>query len=142
MNESVYHIKASRSIIEFNQMKISLLETYPDYTMKQYREYVISGVNKDGFSDELCQMMEHMKQIREQAIAYEMQFDQMIAKRFGKKIKEEYLTGKSLDLFFSLYAVEEYDYFRIFKDMSWYDPMEEAQIALTEPLKDPFEECK
>ena len=142
MNESVYHIKASRNIIEFNQMKISLLETYPDYTMKQYREYVISGVNKDGFSDELCQMLEHMKQIREQAIAYEMQFDQMIAKRFGKKIKEEYLTGKSLDLFFSLYAVEEFNYFRIFKDMSWYDPMEEAQIALTEPLKDPFEECQ
>lgn len=142
MIKSMYHIKAAKAIIEFNQTKISLFETYPDYTIKQYREYVISGVNKDGFSDELCQMLEHMKQIREQAIAYEMQFDQMIAKRFGKKIKEEYLTGKSLDLFFSLYAVEEFNYFRIFKDMSWYDPMEEAQIALTEPLKDPFEECQ
>lgn len=139
MNESVYHIKASRNIIEFNQMKLSLLETYPDYTMKQYREYIISGINKDGFSDELCQILEHMKEIREQAIAYEMQFDQDIAETEGKQIKEEYLTGRSLDLFFSLHAVEEYNFFGIFKDMSWYDPIEEAQIALTEPLKDPFE---
>lgn len=141
MGKSVYHIKASKNIIEFNEMMLSLFQTYPDYTMKQYREYIISGNNRDGFPDELCQLLKHMKEIRERAIAYEMQFDQDLAECRGKKIKEEYLTGRSLDLFFSLYAVEEYNYFRIFKDMSWYDPMEEAQIALTEPLKDPFEEC-
>lgn len=141
MNKPVYHIKASKAIIEFNQMKISLFETYPDYTMKQYREYIISGINRDGFSDELCRKLEHMKDIRERAIAYEMQFDQMCAEYNGKKIKEEYLSGRSLDLFFSLDAENEYDFFNIFRDMSWYDPVEAAQIALTEPVKDSIEEC-
>ena len=138
--EPMYHEQVSYAIIEFNEMMRLLFETYPDYSMKQYRDYIISGLNKDGFPDTLCQKLEYMKKLREETIEYEIRFNLRRAQNRGKTIREEYLTGKSLDVFFLPIAYEEYFYFRIFKDMSWYDPIEMAQLAIDEPLKNPFEE--
>lgn len=140
MGKPVYHEFTAEKITEFHNCLRALLETYPQYSMKQYRDYVLTGNNEAGFPDEVCKKLVHMKETREVGIAYEMLFDTRLAKELGKCIKDEYKSGKSLDVFFLPSIYEDFNFFTTFMDMSWYDPIEEAQIALTEPPKNPLKE--